>query len=82
MNKLAFSSVSDDNLFAADTGDNHRLVILSRDLEVNQEIVEDLSDLFRLIFMNEVTNLIEHNKLEFALHLSNCEIFIHPVTSS
>lgn len=71
--------MADDDCLPADTGDNHLLIVLRRDLKVNKEVVEHLSHLLRLVLVDHMAHLIKNDKLELALHLSDSKVLVHSV---
>jgi hypothetical protein len=74
-------SMVDNNLFPTHTGHYLHFIVLSWDLELLKERQESLSYLLRLIFLNAMAHLIQHNQFELALHLGNGQILVHPVTA-
>ena len=43
--------------------------------------MEHLRNFLRLVLVNHVADLIDHNQLELSLHLSDCQFLIHAVTA-
>ncbi len=64
--------MSNDDLFPRDRGDNHWLVVNGGNSELSEEFVENLRHLFRLILVDHVAHLVDHNEFEFTLHLCDC----------
>lgn len=76
---LFIFSMTYNDLFSADACNDHLLVVLSGYLEVDDEVLEDLSNLLRLVFMNHVAHLVKHDQLELALHLRDRQLLVHAV---
>ncbi len=73
--------MTNNDFLPTDACYHHLFIVLGWDPELAQEAVECLCDLLWLIFVNRMTNLINNYKLELALHLSDRQLLIHPVTA-
>jgi len=47
------------------------------DSESFQELVHHLCDFSRLVFLDDMSYIIDHLHLELALHVSNCQLLVH-----
>ena len=73
--------MSNDNLLSWNWCNYHLLIVAWRDAELSQEIVENLRHFLWLILVNDVAYLVYNDQLEFSLHLRNCQLFVHAVTT-
>lgn len=73
--------MSNQYLFAASISNNHLFIVFCRNSEMLDEIMEHLSHLLWLIFMNDMTHLVEHHQFVFSLHLGNSQLSVHSVAS-
>jgi hypothetical protein len=73
--------VVDNDLFAGDRSDDHLVSITSRDSELLQKFVENLSHSSRLVLLDSMTNLVHYYELKFTLHLGNCQFLVHSIAS-
>jgi hypothetical protein len=69
------------NFLSADARDHHFIFVLRSDLELGKEFVEDIGYFLGFVLVDGVAYIVNDHKLEFALHLSDCEIFVHPVAA-
>jgi hypothetical protein len=55
---------------------------LSWNAELLNEFKENLGDFLRLIFMDDMADLVHNDQLEFSLHLCDGKLFVHAVAAS
>lgn len=73
--------MTNNNFLTWGTGNNHFLFIFSWDSIRICKFKQYFCNLFRVIFLDAVTNIVDHNHLELALHLGNSKFFVHSVTT-
>lgn len=78
---MIIESMTNNNFLATDTGDYHLLVVSGRNSELAKEAMEGFSNLPWFVLLDCMAYLIYNNELELALHLSNSQLFVHPITA-
>lgn len=72
----------DQNFLAADTHYKHLLLELDGHVERGSEVHDRVCDVLGLVFLHDVSAVLNDDELESALHLRNCQLFVHSFTAS
>lgn len=72
-----------DHYFLATDGCNHHLRLdHGVDVELSCELLETLGDRSSVVLLDHMTHIINHDHSELALHLRDCQFFVHSIAAS
>ena len=70
-----------NNFLASCCNDNHLFLKVGWYMKFLKELHKHLCHCLRSILLNHMANVIHHNHLELALHVSNSQLFVQSIIS-